>query len=43
MRWTKKISKYYELEKAYYNERKAKIKEINKKYKKKEENNGQTN
>ena len=36
MRWTKKISKYYELEKAAYNERKAKLKEIKKKNKKKE-------
>ncbi len=36
MRWTKKISKYYELEKAAYNEKVAKFKEIKKKNKKKE-------
>lgn len=36
MRWTKKISKYYELEKAAYNEKVAKVKEIKKKNKKKE-------
>lgn len=41
MRWTKKISKYYELEKAAYNEKMAKLKEI-KKRNKKEEKNGQT-
>ena len=40
MRWTKKLSKYYELEKAAYNEKVARFKEIKKKNK--EKTNGQT-
>ena len=40
MRWTKKLSKYYELEKAAYNEKVAWFKEIKKKNK--EKNNGKT-